>query len=83
MQQCFRCAGRKKLYKSGSGYSKQNTGGVLVDCPLCLGKGKIDKLELTDDKTDAEELYKTVDNHVRKKAAKKSVRRVVKKDKAS
>ncbi len=36
---CARCEGRKKVYKINSGYSLANTGGTLVDCPLCLGTG--------------------------------------------
>ncbi len=42
---CVRCEGRKKIYKVGSGWSHINTGGVLTDCPLCLGVGKIKSLE--------------------------------------
>jgi len=42
MRRCFRCQGRKKMYKAGSGYSMIDTGGVEVDCPLCLGVGTID-----------------------------------------
>lgn len=41
---CLRCRGRKKMYKMGSGYSTENTGGPHVNCPLCLGVGKIKKL---------------------------------------
>ena len=43
LRRCLRCAGRKKMYKVGNAtcYSHTNTGGVLVDCPLCLGKGTI------------------------------------------
>lgn len=36
---CIRCKGRKKLYKINSVYSHINTGGVLVNCPMCLGTG--------------------------------------------
>lgn len=36
---CVRCQGRKKLYKINNGYSYLNTGGVLVNCPMCLGTG--------------------------------------------
>lgn len=45
MQVCMRCEGRKKIYKVGSIYSHQDTGGVQVDCPLCLGKGKVKVLD--------------------------------------
>lgn len=41
-KRCFRCNGAKKLYKVSGGYSAVNMGGVLVDCPLCLGVGQID-----------------------------------------
>lgn len=44
LRRCIRCDGRKKMYKTGGIYNHTNTGGVLVDCPLCLGKGKIPKL---------------------------------------
>lgn len=43
---CVRCRGRKKLYKFGpNGYSTTNTGGALVDCPMCLGEGKMVSLK--------------------------------------
>jgi len=38
---CFRCSGRKKVFKSGKGYSLVDMGGEKVDCPLCGGSGKI------------------------------------------
>lgn len=38
---CMRCKGRKKMYKVGSGYTRENTGGKKIDCPMCLGVGKI------------------------------------------
>lgn len=38
---CIRCQGRKKLYKINSCYSHVNTGGVLVNCPMCLGTGSM------------------------------------------
>lgn len=44
LRRCMRCDGRKKMYKTGTAYNHTNTGGVLVDCPLCLGKGTIPKL---------------------------------------
>lgn len=45
MQICFRCGGRKKIYKSGNGYSWVDSGGVLTDCPMCLGVGRIKSAE--------------------------------------
>ncbi len=42
---CMRCHGRKKLFKIMGGYSHADTGGVLQDCPMCLGSGKIKRLE--------------------------------------
>lgn len=44
-KRCMRCRGKKKIYKIRNGYSHANTGGVLVDCPMCLGDGRILKLE--------------------------------------
>lgn len=41
MIRCMRCLGRKKLYKVNSVYSLENTGGTIVNCPLCLGEGMI------------------------------------------
>jgi len=41
----MRCRGRKKMYKVRSIYSHTNTGGVEVDCPMCLGVGKIEPAE--------------------------------------
>ncbi len=45
MRICFRCGGRKKLYKVGAGYSYTNSGGALVQCPLCQGTGLIKTLD--------------------------------------
>lgn len=45
MRKCIRCHGRKKLFKTGGAYSFVDTGGVFVDCPMCLGEGKIKTLE--------------------------------------
>lgn len=42
---CMRCRGYKRLFKVGSAYSTVDTGGVKVDCPMCLGTGVIDSLE--------------------------------------
>lgn len=39
MIRCVRCQGLKKIYKVNSGYSHINTGGIPVDCPMCLGSG--------------------------------------------
>ena len=39
---CVRCCGRKKLYKIATAYSNIDNGGIKVDCPLCLGEGKIE-----------------------------------------
>lgn len=44
MQRCCRCLGRKKVYKMGGGYSHIDTGGLHVDCPMCLGEGEVKKL---------------------------------------
>ena len=43
-RRCIRCRGRKKLYKIKGGWSLENSGGTLSDCPLCLGAGLIDKV---------------------------------------
>lgn len=40
-KRCFRCSGRKKIYKTNGGYSSTDTGGVEVTCPLCNGDGVI------------------------------------------
>ncbi len=45
MMRCLRCKGRKKLYKKMNNYSYIDTGGSLVDCPLCLGAGEIKSIE--------------------------------------
>jgi len=42
---CVRCKGRRKLFKMNSVYSYTNTGGVQVECPLCLGTGYTKPLE--------------------------------------
>jgi len=45
MIRCIRCKGRKKIYKINNGYSYINTGGVQIECPMCLGNGVIKSLE--------------------------------------
>lgn len=45
MIRCFRCEGRKRLYKVAGAYSHINTGGAEIDCPMCLGKGEVETLE--------------------------------------
>lgn len=45
MIRCVRCKGRKKLFKVGNIYSYTNTGGVEVNCPMCLGEGQTKSLE--------------------------------------
>lgn len=45
LMKCMRCSGRKKMYKVGGGYTHTNNGGKFVDCPMCLGEGKIKTLE--------------------------------------
>ena len=65
MIRCMRCHGRKKLYKIMSGYSHINSGGVEVDCPLCLGKGEIKSLEHV-----SEEITEQVNTEVTKKTTK-------------
>lgn len=43
---CYRCCGRKKVYKMMGGYTLENCGGEEITCPLCKGEGKIpDKKE--------------------------------------
>lgn len=41
---CMRCNGRKKMYKVNGGYSHLDTGGISVNCPMCLGDGKVKTL---------------------------------------
>lgn len=45
LRRCFRCSGRKALFKVGGIYSLCDTGGILVDCPLCKGRGTIPSLD--------------------------------------
>ena len=45
MIKCVRCEGRKKIYKVNSVYSHVNTGGIEIQCPMCLGNGSIKTLE--------------------------------------
>lgn len=45
MMRCIRCEGRKRMYNMNGGYTHVNMGGIQVDCPLCLGKGKIPVFE--------------------------------------
>jgi hypothetical protein len=53
---CVRCNGRKKLFKVNSGYSYTNTGGIEVECPMCMGTGTTKSL------SDAIEELKKVNN---------------------
>lgn len=39
MIRCVRCKGRKKIFKMNGAYSLINTGGVEIECPMCLGNG--------------------------------------------
>lgn len=41
-RRCIRCCGRRKLYKTMGGWCFDNTGGTLMNCPMCDGKGHID-----------------------------------------
>lgn len=43
-RRCFRCLGKKKMYKAMGGWSSVNSGGEEVNCPMCNGSGWIDKL---------------------------------------
>lgn len=63
MMLCMRCEGRKRIYKVGSVYSFTNTGGSLVDCPMCLAVGKVKKIESLSD-NELNELSKSL-NHER------------------
>lgn len=45
MIRCVRCKGRKKLFKINGIYSYTNTGGVEIQCPMCLGNGVTKSLE--------------------------------------
>lgn len=45
MIRCVRCKGRKKLFKINAIYSYTNTGGVEIQCPMCLGNGVTKSLE--------------------------------------
>lgn len=45
MRICFRCSGRKKVFKMGNGYTLTQIGGIETNCPLCKGTGKIDVLK--------------------------------------
>lgn len=58
MIRCPRCSGRKRMYKMRSIYSHTNSGGVEVECPLCLGVGKIKPM--LDAIEDAQEKLKKV-----------------------
>ena len=45
-RRCFRCLGKKKMYKAMGGWSSINAGGEEVNCPMCNGSGWIDKLPM-------------------------------------
>lgn len=62
---CPRCRGQKSMYKINGGYSAANTGGVKVDCPMCLAEGvvatlekKLEEIKLPEIKTTTLELKK-------------------------
>ena len=59
-KRCPRCKGRKIIYKVGSAYCMVNSGGKEVDCPFCLGDGKVDVTPKSnkEDKADANEKTK-------------------------
>lgn len=58
MIRCVRCKGRKKVFKINRIYSYTNTGGVEIQCPMCLGNGSIKSLEEA-----IEEIKKTNEQH--------------------
>jgi hypothetical protein len=64
-QVCFRCDGRKKIFKIGGGYSHIDMGGQQVDCPMCLGCGSIKTLEAA---LEEKEELKSGESNKRKKA---------------
>jgi hypothetical protein len=43
-RRCFRCLGKKKMFKSMGGWSSVDSGGEQVNCPMCKGSGWIDKM---------------------------------------
>lgn len=49
MRKCFRCSGRKKMYKVGSAWSIHNCGGEYLNCPMCDGTGQIKTLDKLDE----------------------------------
>lgn len=69
---CIRCHGRKRLYKAMGGWCFQDMGGVLADCPMCLGEGKIKK-------TPAEDLFKETEEEEIKDVKEKGRRKLAKK----
>lgn len=66
MIRCVRCKGRKKLFKINGIYSYTNTGGVEIQCPMCLGNGFTKSLEEA-----LEEIKKTNEQHKSEKIKEK------------
>lgn len=69
---CMRCRGRKKIYRvMGNCYTLENTGGILVDCPMCLGEGKIKTVETVMEEITAKKQrnYKKGEGHANKTQA--------------
>jgi hypothetical protein len=72
MMRCFRCDGRKKMFKINSGYTLVDMGGVSVSCPLCMGEGVIKTLE--------EAIDNLIENHEPTKKAPIEIPKKVKDD---
>lgn len=49
MIRCFRCSGQKTVFKFGigdGGYTLVDMGGEKVDCPMCMGSGMIEPIDI-------------------------------------
>jgi hypothetical protein len=66
MIRCLRCKGRKKLFKINGIYNYTNTGGVEIQCPMCLGNGITKSLDEA-----LEEIKKTNEKHQSEKIKEK------------
>lgn len=71
LKMCTRCRGNKKMYLINGGYTSADFGGKQVDCPCCLGTGRMKSNDEVLKQLDEEKLEETSVITKKKSSAKK------------